>query len=202
MTPDAPSAYDTRAAEYADLLGTMASVHPSDRALFDAWSEGLTGEVLDAGCGPGHWTAHLHDRGIEAWGMDASTTFIEHARATHPSLHFEVGDLHRLPVSDGALAGILAWYSVIHLPPAELPAVITELHRAVRPGGGLLLGFFIGPRIAPFDHAVTTAYAWPLEEMTRLLGAAGFTVVETHSRTSPDHRPHGAVTARRRESVR
>ncbi len=56
-------AYSRRAAEYTELLGSMQSVHPSDRQLIESWTETLTGRVLDAGCGPGHWTDYLAGRG-------------------------------------------------------------------------------------------------------------------------------------------
>jgi len=52
-----------------------------------------------------------------------------------------VGSLLALPVRDDALAGAVAWYSVIHTPPERLPAVVGELVRVVRPGGWLGLAF-------------------------------------------------------------
>lgn len=51
--------------------------------------------------------------------------------------------------------------------------------------------------MAPFDHAVTTAYFWPLDALARLVEEAGFTVTGRHARTDPGARPHGAIIARR-----
>ncbi|MBD1544477.1 hypothetical protein G9E11_19985 [Arthrobacter sp. IA7] len=56
-------------------------------------------------------------------------------------------------VPDGHLAGILAWYSLIHFEPAELPLILGEFARCVKPGGSVLLGFFDGPAGEPFPHA-------------------------------------------------
>lgn len=61
----------------------------------------------------------------------------------------------------------------------------------------MLLGFFEGPTIEMFTHAVVTAYRWPVTELNGELEAAGFEVIETHTRTGPGHRPHGAILARR-----
>ena len=78
------SAYARRAAEYAEQLGSMAAVHPADEHLVTTWAEGLDGPLLDAGCGPGHWTAHLAGRGVDVRGLDQVPAFVEHARAAHP----------------------------------------------------------------------------------------------------------------------
>jgi SAM-dependent methyltransferase len=49
------------------------------------------GPVADVGCGPGHVTAHLHDSGLDAFGIDLSPVMIDIARREHPGLRFEVG---------------------------------------------------------------------------------------------------------------
>lgn len=79
---------------------------------------------------------------------------------------------------------------------------LTEFARVIRPGGGLLVGFFEGPAVEPFDHAATTAYRWPTADFERELVVAGFEVIETHTRTSSGQRPHGAIVARRRSAPR
>ncbi len=78
-----------------------------------------------------------------------------------------------------------------------MPAVLAEFARVLRPGGGLLLGFFDGPVSEPFGHAIITAYRWPVEALTALVDHAGFAVTSTHTRTDPGARPHGAITATR-----
>ncbi|MFE5294007.1 class I SAM-dependent methyltransferase [Isoptericola sp. NPDC056618] len=192
------AAYAVRAQEYADLFGSMDAVHDDDRALVERWAAGLTGRVVDAGCGPGHWTDFLARRGLDAEGVDLAEPFLARARAEYPGVPFRRAALADLGVPDGGLGGVLAWYSLIHSPPAEADAVLAELARAVVPGGGLLLGFCRGPRVEPFDHAVTTAWFWPVDELAARVERAGFDVVETAERTDSGVRPHGAISARRR----
>lgn len=194
---DVQLAYDRRSTEYAELLGSMDAVHPADRALVNYWSNDITGRMLDVGCGPGHWTGYLDQRGITAGGIDLSPRFVEHARAAFPHLAFEVGSLDAIPATSGELDGILAWYSLIHLAPARVPTALAEFARVLKPGGTLLLGFFDGPEVAAFDHAVVTAYSWPVVTLSQHLCAMGFEVKETHTRTGPGYRPHGAITALR-----
>ncbi|WP_371300463.1 trans-aconitate 2-methyltransferase [Cellulomonas sp. Y8] len=101
-------AYSRRAGEYVDLFGSMSAVHPSDRQLVETWVDGVAGPVLDAGCGPGHWTDHLVRRGHEARGIDLAAAFVERARSMYPGVPFAVGSIDRTDEPDASLGGILA----------------------------------------------------------------------------------------------
>ena len=149
------AAYDARAAEYVDVAGDIAQMDAADRTLIARWRDATTGPLLDAGCGPGPWTSFLHDGHRDVVGVDISEQFIEAARERHPHLRFDVGSFRALPYEDATLGGILAWYSLIHTPPADLPAVFAEFARVLAPGGALLIGFFDGTSRRAFDHAVT-----------------------------------------------
>ncbi|MFI2105655.1 class I SAM-dependent methyltransferase [Isoptericola sp. NPDC019693] len=204
---DAGAAYAARAQEYTALFGSMDAVHDDDRDLVARWAAGLTGRVVDAGCGPGHWTDFLARQGLDAEGVDLAEPFLERARATYPGVPFRRAALADLGVPDGSLGGVLAWYSVIHTSPEAVDGtgvdeVLAELARAVAPGGGLLLGFCRGPRVEPFDHAVTRAWFWPVDELAARVERAGFDLVGTAERDDPGVRPHGAISARRREAGR
>ena len=96
------------------------------------------GPVADVGCGPGHVTAHLHDLGLDAFGIDQSPVMIDVAWRDHPGLRFEVGSMTDLPL---AIAGLIAFWSLVHVPGHALPGVLGQFRRVLRPGGVLLLGF-------------------------------------------------------------
>lgn len=191
-------AYGRLAEEYADLAFSDEGMHELDRELISRWAGGLTGPVIDAGCGPGRWTDFLHSQGCEVEGVDLVPRFVDMARARFPDVPFRVGRLEALDVPDRSLGGILSWFSIIHTHPDDVPRILEEFARCVRPGGGLLVGMFEGPSVEPFPHAVTTAYFWPVEEMSRLLADAGFLVEETNGRVDPGRRPYAAIVARRR----
>ncbi|MEV6344098.1 class I SAM-dependent methyltransferase [Actinoplanes sp. NPDC051851] len=190
------TAYSAVAGLYIDLFGTTGAVHADDLALVDRHLTGLAGPVLDLGCGPGHLTAHLRSLGADATGIDVVPEFLDHARVTHPGTPYRLGTLHPLDVAPGSVGGILAWYSLIHLPPADLDPVLSGFHRALAPGGALVTGFFDAPggAIGPFDHKVTTAYRWPAGAFAERAARAGFTEVERVRRgASEGHRPHAAI---------
>ena len=172
-------AYSERAVEYATLLGHVEDLALQDRDHLEGWAARVDGPILDLGCGPGHWTAHLADRGHEVRGIDPVSAFVEIARARRPDVDVRLGgvdDLPGVPVPDGGYGGILAWYSLIHLDPAALPGALAAIRGALRPCGRLLLGLFDGgdvPGPEPFEHAVVTAHRWPVPVVVALLRAAG-----------------------------
>jgi SAM-dependent methyltransferase len=72
--------------------------------------------------------------------LDAlSPAMIEIARARYPGIRFGTASMHALPLADGALAGIVSWYPVIHAVPGDLRACFAEFARVLKPGGYLLV---------------------------------------------------------------
>lgn len=193
------AAYDGRAAEYVEIAGALEQMNVRDREVITAWRDATTGTLLDAGCGPGHWTEFLSRGGREVRGVDLSREFIASARAAFPGIRFEIGSFRELPVETGSLGGILSWYSLIHTPPAEVPAILAEFARALAPGGGLLIGFFEGEPQERFAHAVAPAYYWTQDALGELLADVGFAVISAERRErQPGEisvRPHASVTA-------
>lgn len=198
---DVAEAYDRRAAEYTQALGTMSAVHPSDRQLIETWADGIHGRVLDAGCGPGHWSAHLAERGLDVRGIDLTAEFVDTARARHPGIRFDVGTIDAIDEPDAALGGVLAWFSTIHHAPTAIDVPFAEFARVLCPGGSLVLGFFDADALEPFGHAVIGAWRWPAAELERRLEGAGFEILETHRRAARGERPVGAIVCRRTDAV-
>jgi len=174
-------AYDAAAVTYAELFRDSLRDSPLDRAILAAFAEVAAtvadGRVADLGCGPGHITAHLRDLGLAASGVDASPTMIELARQAYPDVQFDVGSMEALDIADGTLGGVLSRWSIIHTPPPEVPAILTEFRRVLAPGGHLLIGF--SATDAPthptqvFDHTVAPAYRWWPDHLAGLLHEAG-----------------------------
>ncbi len=198
------AAYDAIADRYAEFVAEAWDKHPLERAVWTAFADSVRGRgpVADLGCGPGHLTAHLRSLGLDAFGVDLSPAMIALAEAAHPGLRFEVGSMAALDLPDASLAGILSWYSLIHTPPAEVPAYFAEFARMSASGGHVLLGCFEsgGGPLTSFDHKVTTAYSWPLDELAGLAAAAGFTEVgRVYREPGAGERPmrHGCLLLRK-----
>ncbi|WP_217483565.1 class I SAM-dependent methyltransferase [Curtobacterium sp. Csp2] len=190
-------AYGGRAQEYAAVLGSMQAVHPADRTHVEQWAAGCHGVVVDAGCGPGHWTAHLTGLGHRVVGLDAVPEFVAIARRTAPDVEVRRATLESTGLPPGSVGGVLSWYSLVHHEPEAVPVALAEFHRVLDAGGGLLVGAFAGAVLEPFDHAVTTAWRWPAERLVAAVEDAGFTVVDVREREDEGVRPHLAVSALR-----
>jgi SAM-dependent methyltransferase len=179
------SSYDAMAADYAVRFRDELSARPLDRAMLAGFAELVLtsggGPVADIGCGTGRVTPHLTRLGLSAFGIDLSPQMIAVARRAHPELRFEVGSMLALDLPDGALAGLLAWYSIIHVPDDRLPDALAEFGRVLRPGGFVLLGFQVGDE--PLHMAESPGHAISLdfhrrqpEHMAEMLGRAGLAV--------------------------
>ncbi|MFF7635224.1 class I SAM-dependent DNA methyltransferase [Kitasatospora sp. NPDC008050] len=145
---DTRTSYDTVAADYADQVRDLLDRTPYERAVLTLFAELVRtaggGPVADLGCGSGRITAHLRDLGVDAFGIDLSPAMIEVARRDHPGLRFEVGSMTDLDLAEASIAGLVAWYSLIHLPDEEIGSVFRQFRRVLRPGGPLLLAFHVG----------------------------------------------------------
>jgi SAM-dependent methyltransferase len=194
---DVADAYDARADEYVEKLGSVHQMAQRDRATIEQWRDSSVGRVLDVGCGPGHWTDVLFDGGRrDVVGIDGSMRFLESARNRFPRTPFVLGDLAALPLASGSVDAILAWYSIIHTAPAALPEILGEFARLLAPGGSLVLGFFDGEPGVAFAHTVTTAYYWSAEALSELLVLLGFVVERAATRHDPGaRRTHGELLA-------
>lgn len=150
------AAYDTVASSYARIFADALAENPYDRAVLGLYAElvraraagggghGGRGRVVEVGCGPGRITAYLASLGLEVRGIDLSPGMVAEARRRHPGIGFEVGSMTSLELPEHAVHGLVAWYSVIHVPPSRHRAVYAGFHRALVPGGLLLLAFQCG----------------------------------------------------------
>ena len=185
--------------QYIAFVGGGWQEHEDDTELVRRHLTGLAGPVLDLGCGPGQWSALLHSLGADVTGIDLVPEFIAHAQANHPGPAFRLGSMTETGVPDHSVAGILSWYSTIHLPPAELDRALAEFRRLLVPAGVLVAGFFDSDDgVQPFDHAVTTAYRRPVDTFVEHLTRAGFTELQRVQHQHPERpdRMYAAVAAR------
>jgi len=186
--------YDEIAATYTERMFTELAGKPLDRHLLNRFAEDVRdhGLVADLGCGPGHMARYLHEQGVRMLGIDLSPRMIDWARKRSPDIEFRVGDMRALDLPDDALAGIVAFYSLIHIGEKEMGPTLRELRRVLAPGGLLLVAFHIGEETVHRDelwgHAVSLDFRFlQPARMAASLGEAGFHVLESVERESyPD----------------
>jgi ubiquinone/menaquinone biosynthesis C-methylase UbiE len=119
--------------------------------------------------------------GLPVFGIDLSPGMVEVARRSYPGLRFDVGSMLALDLPDAALGGVLAWYSVIHLPDERLPEAFAEFCRVLAPGGLTLLAFQAGDESLHLAEALGHPVSLDFrrrqpERVAELLGQAGLVV--------------------------
>jgi SAM-dependent methyltransferase len=60
--------------------------------------------------------------------------------------------MRALPVADASWVGIVCFYAIVHLAPADLPAAFTEFRRVLRPGGRVVVAFHVGNVVVHRDE--------------------------------------------------
>ncbi len=112
---------------------------------------GAGATVLDAGCGAGvPVMPELARAGLRAVGLDLSSAQLDLARSQDSGADLVLADLAELPFRDGAFAGVVSFYAVIHVPRSDHRAVFAEFRRVLRPGGVALV--CLGAGDVPEDH--------------------------------------------------
>jgi len=181
------TSYDAIAEQYARVFRDELDRAPLDRALLSGFAELVRrdhpdAQVLEVGSGPGTVTAHLHQLGLAVRGVDLSPGMVDVARRDHPHLGFDVGEMGALDRPDAELAGLVAWYSLIHVPGPQRQGVVEEFSRVLRPGGYVLVAFQVGDDTLHLDDAFGRTVSLDFhrlqpDDLVDLLERAGFEVV-------------------------
>jgi SAM-dependent methyltransferase len=177
--------YDSAAEAYAEHLATELEHKPLDRHLLNRFAEALCGRglVADLGCGPGHIAAYLHGEGVEVVGIDLSPEMVRVAAQRNPDLSFRVGDMRQLDLPDASLAGVVAFYSIVHFSPPDLGRVFRQMRRILERDGLALLAFHVGDQVVHVDDLYGAPVSLDFQfhdpgQVVEALGAAGLRVIE------------------------
>lgn len=145
----------------------------------------LAGTVLELGCADGIPTAQYLIPKFDYTGIDISPVQIELARRNVPKGYFVVADMTTLSFPDQSFEGIIALYSIIHVPIEEQPALFNSIYQWLRPGGCLFCvvgaGKWTGVENNWIEHG-TTMYWSHTDAPTYLAWFTnlGFTLLDTY----------------------
>jgi len=179
------SSYDTVAAAYARRFDDELTDKPRDRVLLEQFAATVADPIVEIGCGPGQVGAFLCARGRRVTGLDLSHQMTKIAsRVLDAAI---TADMRALPLRQGTVGGVLAFYSIIHVQRPELIGVLEEFRRVLRPGGRVLLSAHEGKgdvAIASFlDHDVPLAATlFGLDELVEAGEAGGLEIVRAERR--------------------
>jgi SAM-dependent methyltransferase len=142
--------------------------------------------VLEAGCGPGHFTIAAHARGYLAEGLDWSEPTVADLRRRYPGIPWHVGDVRALKFEDSTFDAVYSPGVCEHFEEGPT-AILMEMARVLRPGGIALVSTPCynvwlerrrdsfptqAPAPAPFFQ-----YAFTARGLTRVLARIGLEVL-------------------------
>lgn len=139
------------------------------------------GKLLDLGCGAGvPFTKYISER-YDTTGVDISPKQIELAKKNVSNATFLCKDMTNLDFPDNSFEGILAYYSIIHVPRDEQFGLFTAMFRILKPKGVALLSLHSSndPE-SIFDDFFNTKMYWSgFDTITNieLLKKVGFTIL-------------------------
>jgi ubiquinone/menaquinone biosynthesis C-methylase UbiE len=146
--------YDTVAKEYAETFSDEHEKKPKDQEILHRFSQeiGNRRPVWDFGCGPGNTTKYLKNLGIEISGLDLSEKILEQARAIHPEIRFQKGNILGLEFENDSIAGVVAFYAIVHFTEKQVGIAFREVFRVLQPGGIFLFTYHIGEKTIHLDE--------------------------------------------------
>ncbi len=146
--------YDTVAKEYAETFSGEHEKKPIDQEMLYRFSRQLRDRrpVWDFGCGPGQTTQYLKNLGLEISGLDLSGKILEQARRLHPGIHFRKGNILGLEFENNSIAGIVAFYAIVHFTKEQVGIAFREVFRVLQPNGIFLFTYHIGAETIHLDE--------------------------------------------------
>ncbi|HVF99628.1 MAG TPA: class I SAM-dependent methyltransferase [Chloroflexia bacterium] len=94
--------------------------------------------VLDLGCGAGVPSTQFLSRRFDATGVDVSAQQLELARTYAPNATLIKSDMVALSFPEATFDLVVAFYSIIHVPREEQPALVGNIFTWLKPSGRFL----------------------------------------------------------------
>ncbi len=158
--------------------------------------------ILDFGCGPGRDLRTFASRGHAPTGLDGAARFVRMARQ-YAGVEVWEQDFLALDLPEVEFDGVFANASLFHVPPQELPRVLSELRACLRPRGVLFASNPHGSNEEGFSRGRYGAYH-DLERWQSYVSAAGFDEIRHYYRPPGlprEQQPWLATLWRRRETA-
>lgn len=142
--------------------------------------------VLDLGCGTGVPTARqMAGAGFEVMGIDLSGGMVKLARQNVPGATFHQLDLADLrpggPRDLGRFDAVVAFFSLLMLPRAEIPLALLTVRHLLVPGGLFVLSMVeadVNDFAIPFLGNTIRVSGYLREDLHKVVETAGFEIVE------------------------
>jgi SAM-dependent methyltransferase len=158
--------------------------------------------MLEIGAGTGHDSAFFARHGIDVLATDMSPAMV--ARCRDKGLDARVMDFSRPDLAAGSFDAVYAMNCLLHVPNAELPAVLSSIAGVLRPGGLFFLGVYGGgeePEEGPAewdDHVPARFFSWRTDDQITQFASESFDIIDFHvAQAGADYRFQSLTLLRR-----
>lgn len=180
MTKNPEEFYSKGAEQFAEKY-SLEQMPQSYIDMLDKFADQVQGKkVLDAGCGHGRDTQYLVQKGFDATGVDLAEGMIEHAKNNKEG-NFHMMDVSDLKFNDEEFDGVWCNTVMHFFKPENMPEVLNELKRVLKPSGTLYITFKIGEGVffrERYDSEVKQ-YLISEEKAEKMLKGKNFQIKET-----------------------
>ena len=137
---------------------------------------GISGEILDVGCGEGYYSARLADAlGARLTGLDISKEAVREVGKKNPRISLAVAGSYHMPIADGSLDAVVNTFS---------PLALSETLRVLRRGGIFVMAI---PGVEHLFELKAAIYDSPYKNTVESTELDGFRLVFSESLTYAMH---------------
>jgi SAM-dependent methyltransferase len=174
----------------------------AERAAFlDRLLQANSKRLLEIGAGTGQDSAFFASCGLDVVATDMSTAMVARCRAK--GLDARVVDFSQLAFPAESFDAVYAMNCLLHVPNAELPAVLASIARVLRPDGLFFLGVYGGSEAAGEglaecdDHVPARFFSWRTDDQIVQFASSSFDIVDFHIAEAGTQHRFQSLTLRR-----
>ena len=178
---DLRTSYDGGAAQRDTMDKSPWKVQERAAFLQRLRSQGAR-RLLEVGAGTGQDSAFFLDEGLDVVATDLSPAMVERCRAKN--IDARVMDFLQLDFPAASFDAVYALNCLLHVPNADLPAVLASIRATMRPGALFFLGVYGGKgEEGPSEtdrHDPPRFFSWRTDEQIQEFARVEFEIVDFH----------------------
>lgn len=139
----------------------------TDLVYFDEFLRHCKNKILDLGCGMGHYSNYVYNKGFKVTGIDFSEEMIKIAKNNNSDINFLVSDICNLDVLQSEkYDGIIIAYVLQHLSKNEVYELFNDIKNYLEKDAKLLLFLREGQSILEEEEPIDNGYKYIINEYT------------------------------------
>lgn len=156
--------------------------------------------LLEIGAGTGQDSEYFAGLGLQVVAVDLSPAMVRRCRDKGIDAH--AMDLRHLDLPPSSFDAVYSLNCLLHVPNADLPAVLRNIRAVLRPGGWFFLGVYgneessEGPATEWDDHDPPRFFSWRSNEQIQRFARESFDIVDFHTVPVRDGETFQSLTLR------